>query len=303
MLLAMLFVLGGVSTADRVAAAQAPTPTIERGAIAGRIVTDSSEPVPWIVVSALKQDTDAAGRVMARTAAMTQTNELGEFRLAGLSPGNYVVIAAPQPPPPFGPPPRPAGALVPVPTYYPGTASTDAAQIITIASGQLVSDLQFSMASTPSYNVTGVVLDEAGSPLSSVVVTLMIDVGSGGIGAPMTGRSDDHGTFHLSGVAPGSYRLLAGTPMMTTTREGSTTIVGLVGGGVAVTGGVFVGGPGVSATGGPSTGAPGVGGPGVLPPTGRPTTVATPTMISTPIDVTVGNNDVAGLRLVVSSRK
>src|SRR6266850_34244 len=104
MLLAMLIFFAGVSMSDRIVAAQTPTPTTASGAIAGRIVTATGEPVPWIVVSALQQDTDPAGRVMPRTAAMTQTNERGEFRLAGLADGNYTVIALPPPPPPFGQP-------------------------------------------------------------------------------------------------------------------------------------------------------------------------------------------------------
>jgi len=297
MLLALLTVLASVPMSG-VVDAQSPKPSAG-GAIAGRIVTANGEPVPSIVLSALKQEPDAAGRAIARTAAMTQTNELGEFRLERLSDGNYVVIAAPQPRP-VGPPHRPSGALVALPTYYPGTASADAAQIIAITSAQTVDGLQFSMASTAGYNVSGIVLDEAGRPLNSIVVTLMIEMGSASIGGQLTGRSDAQGVFHISGVVPGSYRLLAGTPMMSTTREGATTISGLVGGGVAVTGGVFVGGP---AIGGPAAGGPGVGGPGVPPPNGMPTTLPAPTMISVPIDVTVGNGDVAGLQLVVTIRK
>jgi hypothetical protein len=294
MVLALLTLLAHVLMSP-VADTQSPNP-ITGGAIAGRIVTASGEPVPGMILSALMQNSDATGRLMARTVAMTQTNELGAFRLGALGEGTYVVIAVPPPPPPFGQPPRPSGAPVLLPTYYPGTASADAAQIITIASGQTVDGLQFSMASTPGYNVSGVVLDEAGSPLSNVPVTLMIDAGNGGISAPSTGRSDEQGTFHIGGVVPGSYRLFAGTPMMSTTREGSITVVsGLVGGGVAATGGVFVGGRGI--------GAPGIGGPGVPPPTGMPATAQTWTMISTPIDVIVGNDDVASLKLVVTTRK
>src|SRR2546425_844649 len=91
------------------------------GAITGRIVDAGGEPLPWIMVSALRQAADApVARGMAITAQMAQTNDIGEFRLASLPEGNYVVIAAPQPAPPFAQSTVPSGGLVAAPTYYPG---------------------------------------------------------------------------------------------------------------------------------------------------------------------------------------
>src|SRR2546423_4150512 len=54
-------------------------------AITGRIVDGSGEPLFGITVSALKQGVDrTSNRMMALTAQITQTNDLGEFRLADL---------------------------------------------------------------------------------------------------------------------------------------------------------------------------------------------------------------------------
>ena len=161
------------------------------------------------------------------------------------------------------------------PTYYPGTTSREAAQSISIVAGQTVNDVRFSMHSTPAYEVSGVVVDEAGSPLSGAFVTLWLDVRVGGTGAAAMGRSDESGMFRIGGVVPGTYRLGAGLPAMGTTRAGAAGA-----GIVAVTGGVFVGGAGV-------------GGPGVAPPMGMPA----------PIAVTVDNADVPGLRVVVRTQR
>jgi Carboxypeptidase regulatory-like domain len=282
MLFALLIALAGNDITQSPAA-------VPGAAIAGQIVVAPGEPHPLIVVTALKQNVDAAGRITPTTAAMTITDQSGRFRLTGLTEGNYVVIGAPQPTPPFAQPPVPSGALVVTPTFYPGTSDKDAAQIIAIASGQIVSGLQFSMMSAPGYDVRGVVVDAAGAPLNDVPVALMTAAGDG-IGSPATARSDERGTFRISGIVSGSYRLLAGTPMMSVTRDGSAVMAGLVGGGaVQATGGVFVG-------------RPGIGGPGVPPPSGIPAMTPTPTLISEPIDVTVGNGNVSGLRIVVSAR-
>lgn len=284
----MLFALLVALSVGEIQTAQSPTP-IAGGAIDGRIVAADGQPLRGIVVSALKQDADAAGRVRPRTAAMTMTDEAGQFHLAGLPAGRYAIVAAPAPSQLLVPAPVPSGTLVATPTYYPGTASSDAAQIITLAAEQAVGDLQISMMSTPGYDVRGVVLDEGGAPLKNVVVTLLIESGDGGIAAPITAHTDQQGAFRISGVVPGAYRVLAGAPMMTATREGSTTILsGLVSGGAAVTGGVFVGG---------AAGAAGV------PPIGMPTPTPSPVFLSTPVDVAVGNGDVTGVKIIVSARK
>jgi hypothetical protein len=44
-----------------------------------------------------------------------------------------------------------------------------AAQIISLASQQTVDNLQFSLVATPAYEVSGVVVDEAGSPFAGTV--------------------------------------------------------------------------------------------------------------------------------------
>ena len=252
------------------------------GAITGRIVDAGGEPVPWIMVSALKQSADASpGRAMAFTAQMAQTNDVGEFRLASLTEGNYVVIAAPPPAPPFSQSTVSAGDFVVAPTYYPGTTNKDAAQIISVASAQTVSGLQFSLVSTPAYQVSGVVVDETGAPVRGAMVMLVIDVRNGGTGAALMGSSSDEtGMFRIAGVVPGTYRLMAGTQTMW--RGGSTASGGIAGGAVAVTGGVFVGGASL-------------GGPGVPPPPA--------TTMAAPIEVTVDNADVAGLKIILTTRR
>ena len=129
--------------------------------IAGRILDANGRPAPLLTVSALRQPTGRDMTTVVTTAPMAQTNDRGEFRLDDLDAGNYLVIAAPYPRP-FAPPRPRAMALAP--TYYPGTRDSQTAEVITVAAGQAVDDLQFSLILLPAREVSGVVIDEAGLP-------------------------------------------------------------------------------------------------------------------------------------------
>jgi hypothetical protein len=248
------------------------------GAITGRIVDAGGEPVSETTVTALRQTAGPSGQVMARTLGMAQTNDLGEFRLAGLPEGNYVVIAAPRPQPPFAQSTAAAGSMALAPTYYPGTTSKDAAHIISLASAQTVNGIEFSLLSMRAYQVSGVAVDETGSPLGGAMITLRADPRNGSRGAPAMGRSDQNGTFRIGGVVSGTYRVMAGMPTMWSAREGSTAASGGVASGI--TGGVVFGAN--------------VGGPAVTPPA---------LALTTPIEVTIDNADVTDLKVVVTTRK
>jgi hypothetical protein len=60
------------------------------------------------------------------------TNDLGEYRIHGLSPGRYYVSADVQEP--TGP--RQERPIAYAPTYYPGTGNAAEAQRLTIAAGR-----------------------------------------------------------------------------------------------------------------------------------------------------------------------
>jgi hypothetical protein len=252
------------------------------GVIAGRIVDASGEPAAQVMVHALRRATGDTGQSSgARTMQMAQTNDLGEFRLAGLPEGRYVVIATPRPQPPFAQV-SPGRSTVPAPTYYPGTTDPQTAHIIDLAAGQTVASIQFSIAALQAHDVSGIVVDEAGSPQPGAMVTLMADYPrADGLLVPMTGRTDETGTFRIAGVVSGTYRVVATTPE-----------VGSVGGNVG----------GVGPISGTAVGAiqrAVVGGVAVAP-DGR---IAWGIQGTPPVEVTVDNADVTGVRLVLPVRR
>ena len=81
--------------------------TLRRGGVlAGRILDERGEPLSDMRVAALRRMPDRGNRVMFAGGPMGpggSTNDLGEFRLAGLAPGEYTITATPMPGPMGGP--------------------------------------------------------------------------------------------------------------------------------------------------------------------------------------------------------
>lgn len=239
--------------------------------ITGRIVDASGDPVVGVTVSALRRRAGPDGGVIATTAQMAQTNDRGEFQLASLPDGQYVVIAAPPPLPPFAPPSGSATTLAP--TYYPGTPDKELAAVVPLAPAQAVTGLQFAMIALPAHQISGVVVDETGSPIAGAIVMLRIDPRSGGPPTPATGQTDENGAFRIGGIVAGAYQVMIGrSPQPVRAIPGGSSRG-------AVAGGVFVGG----------VIAPN------LPPAGR--------TFQNPLEITVGDVDIAGLRILMSTAK
>jgi len=233
--------------------------TIQRGgAVVGRVLDENGEPIANANVTAWRRPPVANGAAaLARfglvpAGALAQTNDLGEFRLFGLAPGDVYVQATSRPDFVRSASPRPT---VPLATYFPGTADVVGAMPITVAPGQTSGEITITMISAPAFEVSGVVADESGRPVENTLVRLEIDRAPGDPPMPLvvgmrSARSDKAGRFTIGGVVNGSYTLLAIAPVLLSARDAAPG--GAVGAAVpttftsgTVTGGVvsgFVGG-------------------------------------------------------------
>lgn len=267
------------------------------GIIAGRLLDAAGQPIPEVSVMAMRRVAIGGQDRYLPTSGSGpgQTNDIGEFRVAGLAPGDYIVAASPRGQSPFGARgmSAPAAATtaprtVAITTYYPGTRDQATAQTIHVAAQQTVENIVFTVLSAPAYRVSGMVVDEAGAAVGGAVVSLMNDPRAGVFtGPPAGGRSRDDGTFVITGVPAGSYRATAMVPVtITTTSSGS-------GGGGFTTWTSTSGSAGVSGgiVGG-TTGAIISGGSGGM-------VSGTTTGMAATTDVVVADADVSGVRLVV----
>jgi hypothetical protein len=183
---------------------------LERGGvIAGGIRDGRGDPLPEMTVSAMRltRGEPRMGPEMIQ-GGVGHTNDLGEFRIANLPKGDYLVIATQQERAPFHVS-APGPAYVAAPTYYPGTTERHSAQVITVRVGETAGDVWFSVVSSAAFNVSGVVVDERGAPLTGARVTLMAGSQPEVPFPFLMGVADRNGAFTVSGVLPGSYFVIA----------------------------------------------------------------------------------------------
>jgi hypothetical protein len=217
---------------------------LQKGAvIAGKLLDTSGEPVTDVHVMAMRRiDLGAPGAAATRLIPAPgggQTNDLGEFRLAGLAPGEYYVAAMPRGGSPFG-----GAGVTPTAngtahttTYYAGTIDQATAQTIKIAAGETVENIVFSLQSVPAFRISGRVVDENGTPVAGAVVMLIgADPRANAFMGPMgNARTGDDGRFTISEVPSGTYRVNGSVPMMM--RGSGGGVSGGVVGGINVAGG------------------------------------------------------------------
>jgi hypothetical protein len=180
-----------------------------------------------------------SGRVYRQGSRGAQTNDLGEFRLFGLAPGEVYVQATSRPDFGRSASPRPTVLLA---TYFPGTADVVGAMPITLAAGQTSGEITIRMVSAPAFEVSGVVTDEGGRPVENALVRLAIERAPGDPPMPFSGgirpaRSDKAGRFTIGGVVTGSYTLLAIAPVLLSTRDAALDDVGGIGASASFTSG------------------------------------------------------------------
>ena len=181
-------------------------------AITGRVLDVRGQGLSDVTVTAVRPPPPGSGRgrgapPMGPTGQPGQTNDIGEFRISGLAAGDYYVAASPRPTSPFGQSST-SGGNTPITTFYPGSREMAGAQVITVAAGQTVGNLEFIMMSARGFAVSGVVVDETGRPVGNGMVMLM-PTAPAVLGPPRGSRTQPDGTFTIGNVAPGAYRLTA----------------------------------------------------------------------------------------------
>jgi hypothetical protein len=202
-------------------------------AIYGRVINASNDPVIHATVKALKP-TYRDGERSLQPVQSVQTNDLGEYRLFGLPPGNYFLSVTPIPAPsiqggtlttPSGGgysvqqlqgllaagnaiDPRALDTLTEVTLYAPGTADPAAASAIDLKAGTTYRAPDLRTIRTRTYGISGQVVDDAGQPVPQFSAILTpLDASSEPLRSTriLTGPSPG---MEFSRVRPGVYELL-----------------------------------------------------------------------------------------------
>ncbi len=186
-------------------------------AIAGRISDEHGGPMAGAVVSAMRyRYADGQRRLTPVTEGLFSfltggtaiTDDLGQYRLHGLSPGDYYVVVG------IGPPVIPEGqaddGVGYAPSFYPGAISLAQAERVTLRVGQDAQNISFAVTPIRFSTVSGTVVNSSGQPVQA------LNVGLSGAGPTdrAGGRGRPDGTFVLTKVAPGDYVLRVSTGVL-----------------------------------------------------------------------------------------
>ena len=188
--------------------------------ISGRIEDEDGNPLPWVRVSALRE-IYLRGRRRLLNEVTVVTNDLGEYRLFGLRPGRYFVLATYKPGQRLDPVEAVDDSSEPiksgyVPTYFPGSPDMAKALPLTVKTGEELSSMSFSMEQTTVFSVRGHV-NILGVQRSTDGVTVVLEPRTTSPRAtellPTLSRSAladrEDGSFAITNVLPGSYALVA----------------------------------------------------------------------------------------------
>jgi protocatechuate 3,4-dioxygenase beta subunit len=185
------------------------------GVIVGRILSPNGEPMADARVIPLRRP--PGGTAIPRpfmSGPPAMTNDLGEFRLHSLPPGDYYLQASPR----FEPPnvrSATSGSIM-APTFYPGTTDMATAQQVTVGGGATLDGIEIRVLRVSAFSIKGTVVDEAGAPVANAALMLTSDPSAGmpiPNGSPRTRTAAD-GTFTIEGIASGTYRLTAAAPIV-----------------------------------------------------------------------------------------
>jgi protocatechuate 3,4-dioxygenase beta subunit len=169
-------------------------------AITGRVSDENGDPVQGATVSLLQLQFLNGRRTLADMGRGRLTNDLGRFRLYGVQPGRYAIVASAAATGPF----RLPGYA---PTYYPGSQSASDAQLVTVAPGGDDVSIELRLVPGRVAKISGTAFDAGGQSYRGRLLLATSNRSSGIAGTAMQTSPQPDGTFEFINVAPGQYLL------------------------------------------------------------------------------------------------
>jgi hypothetical protein len=167
------------------------------GVVYGRLVDDRGDPVIGGTVQAWRR-VYREGRRDFVVAQTVTSNDLGDYRLYLLMPGEYLVSVT-------------ESSLFErgsMPWFYPGTVDRSEAQTINVSAGEVLGGVSFRAVPTRVQRVAGVVYGAGGDGVAVILTS------RGGTVQMDTTADPQTGAFQFAAVPPGAYTLAAHTTAM-----------------------------------------------------------------------------------------
>lgn len=176
-------------------------------AIVGRVVDENGEPVERAVVTPMRAGYSGGRRGFVPAGGTALTNDTGEYRIQGLPPGSYYVLASERSAG-FGSEGDADVGFQQV--MYPGATTAEDARPVTVAAGQDLTGIDIALAPARTATVSGVALTSRGQPASRVRLNMTAVDQPFGLGGETVTTAD--GRFFFPRVLPGRYEIHARMP-------------------------------------------------------------------------------------------
>jgi hypothetical protein len=186
--------------------------------VTGRVVDETGEAVAHASVSlSRRRYIEGARRLVGQSGS--STDDRGEFRIFGVPPGDYVIVAKLD-----GMDLGSRDRVRYVPTYYPGTAVASEAQRITVAAGQELPGITIALARAATATVRGIVRSAGQASPGPFTFVIAREIGGPqAYGQTATALAAGDGAFAIGGLLPGTYRVE--TRSTSGSEFGSTEVV------------------------------------------------------------------------------
>ena len=187
---------------------------IPSAVIAGRVINDDGDPMPWVQVNALREVYFGGKKTLFPETTVT-TSDFGEYRLFGLSPGRYFIRAE------YKPNERPSGRgefdgvddeepRGYVPMYYPSSTGPARANTVAVRAGEEIPGIQVLLRRVDVFTVRGQVYNMT-AKRSNASYNLSLSPRGEDAWLRLPQRDaivdDKNGTFNIRDVLPGPYLL------------------------------------------------------------------------------------------------
>jgi hypothetical protein len=187
------------------------------GVITGHVFNAEGEPVPNVMLNAIRQVYREGIREF-ESSAWDRSNDLGEYRVFGLAPGRYYVSAEEQTwnrvvgDKEFDAVEKGIEEKAYAKTYFPATLDLGTASTVAVKEGEEIPAVDILMKEVVVHRVRGKVNNllsktRGGQNLRVIVLRKGSDAGWSETGATEIEKAD--GTFEIPAIPPGEYSLLA----------------------------------------------------------------------------------------------
>ncbi len=178
--------------------------------ITGRVTDEVGEPVAGAQVWAMQMQYYLGRRrlVPAGGGFNARTDDAGQYRILGLAPGEYLVMANLRDTWPLDD--DPMQILGYTQSFYPSTSNPAEAQRVKVGTGQEVGAIDVGLVPGRAAKLSGVAMSSNGAPVAGQTVSLSQEISGptmSSMSAVDSAKTGGDGSWAIANVPPGEYRL------------------------------------------------------------------------------------------------